>query len=460
MANLFETKRAASTLTSLNMVRSPYSLRQMSLVLLGLLGLIIVGLIFVPWQQTVTAPGQVTVFSPMERPQTVNAQIDGRLVRWLVKEGDHIEQGQLLAELQDIKPEYLDPAIMSRYESQREMYLAKKQATQSLINVLDHQAASVTSVRTASVSSAGLQIKQAQDRIDASRQSVKAAEQNLVTARFNLERRKRLFEEGLRSKRDLEVAENEAIKAATDLESAKSQLHVVQQGGVISEFDQSRISADAMAKIQDIQAKRAESMDKLATIGSEIAKLEIDIANLKQRMSQKWVQSPRSGQLVRMFSIGPGQTVKAGEPLAVIAPETRDQAVELYVSDHDAPLVTVGTQVRLQFAGWPALQFTGWPSVAVGTFAGRVVVIDDAETQEKKGFRVLVKPDLLAVKSGQDQPWPKPKYLRPGSNARGWLLLNEVPLGFELWRQFNGFPPALQPSEDISKAKMELKRKK
>jgi hypothetical protein len=27
------------------------------------------------------------------------------------------------------------------------------------------------------------------------------------------------------------------------------------------------------------------------------------------------------------------------------------------------------------------------------------------------------------------------------------VLLNIVPLGYELWRQFNGFPPVLSPSE-------------
>jgi hypothetical protein len=30
-----------------------------------------------------------------------------------------------------------------------------------------------------------------------------------------------------------------------------------------------------------------------------------------------------------------------------------------------------------------------------------------------------------------------------GSGARGWALLREVRVGFELWRLLNGFPPAL-----------------
>ena len=33
-----------------------------------------------------------------------------------------------------------------------------------------------------------------------------------------------------------------------------------------------------------------------------------------------------------------------------------------------------------------------------------------------------------------------------GVRANGWVLLNQVSLGFELWRQFNGFPPVVDPN--------------
>jgi hypothetical protein len=29
--------------------------------------------------------------------------------------------------------------------------------------------------------------------------------------------------------------------------------------------------------------------------------------------------------------------------------------------------------------------------------------------------------------------------------AKGWVLLDRVSLGFEVWRQFNGFPPTTSP---------------
>ena len=37
--------------------------------------------------------------------------------------------------------------------------------------------------------------------------------------------------------------------------------------------------------------------------------------------------------------------------------------------------------------------------------------------------------------------WPDDNYVRLGSRAKGWVLLDEVPLGYEVWRQLNNFPP-------------------
>jgi len=57
-------------------------------------------------------------------------------------------------------------------------------------------------------------------------------------------------------------------------------------------------------------------------------------------------------------------------------------------------------------------------------------------------FRVLVTPDP------EDEPWPT--LVRAGSGAYGWAMLNNVALGYELWRQFNGFPPDMVRELDLS----------
>jgi hypothetical protein len=113
---------------------------------------------------------------------------------------------------------------------------------------------------------------------------------------------------------------------------------------------------------------------------------------------------------------------------------------ELIIDGNDLPLVRVGDAAVLQFEGWPAVQFVGVPEAATGTFAGRVYLIDPT-ANERGQFRILIEPDPAA------EPWPNQELLRQGVRAQGWVLLPErVRLGWELWRQINGFPPYREPT--------------
>ncbi|MEX1364059.1 MAG: HlyD family efflux transporter periplasmic adaptor subunit, partial [Nannocystaceae bacterium] len=164
---------------------------------------------------------------------------------------------------------------------------------------------------------------------------------------------------------------------------------------------------------------------------AELLKVEVRLA----RQRTMTITAPRAGTVFRMEARQGGEMVKAGEPLLVLVPDTEARAVELLMDGNDAPLITPGRHVRLQFEGWPAVQFVGWPSVAVGTFGGEVAFVD--ATDDGMGrFRVVVVPD-------GEQEWPEARYLRQGVRANGWILLNRVSLGFELWRQLNGFPPVV-----------------
>ena len=58
----------------------------------------------------------------------------------------------------------------------------------------------------------------------------------------------------------------------------------------------------------------------------------------------------------------------------------------------------------------------------------------------KGNFRVVVTPDNHFAR---EDGWPDDRYLRQGVRANGWVLLKQVPLGYEIWRQLNGFPPVV-----------------
>ena len=167
---------------------------------------------------------------------------------------------------------------------------------------------------------------------------------------------------------------------------------------------------------------------------AEASKLRNAVDNLAARAALYTVTAPQDGWIVQAMRAGVGEQVKEGEAIVTVMPGHARQAAAIHVSATDVPLLAPGRKVRLQFDGWPALQFSGWPAVAVGTFGGEIAVVDQVAGADGR-YRVLVRPDPA------DEPWPA--QLRQGSGVLGWAMLDEVRLGYELWRRINGFPPAL-----------------
>ena len=63
--------------------------------------------------------------------------------------------------------------------------------------------------------------------------------------------------------------------------------------------------------------------------------------------------------------------------------------------------------------------------------------------RHQEDFKMATWVDFKAIKAKREEPWPSVKYLRPGAKATGWVLLHNVPIWYELWRQFNGFQPTV-----------------
>jgi membrane fusion protein, adhesin transport system len=414
---------------SLRVSRSPGAARVLARLLgVGLLVLVLV-LIFAPWQQSVPGEGRVIAYAPLERQQMVEAPIEGRITNWYVQEGDRVRAGEVVAELSDN-----DPEILARLARERDAALAQKTAAEGSVEVAKAKITALELARDAKQSSAALRVDMGRNRFDAAERAVDAAKAAERTAKLNLERQKALFEEGLASKRMFELAEMEFETREADLARATATLKASKREVSALGADRAHVGADASASIETAKETQRKAESDLAKAEVEVQKIDVRLAR-QQRMS---VIAPRDGTLLRIVAQQDSQMLKPGDPVAVFVPDITANAVELWVQGKDGPLVTPGRHVRLQFQGWPAVQFVGWPSAAVGTFGG-VVEFVDATADEFGRFRVVISPD------DDDEPWPDNRWLRQGIRTNGWILLDRVSLGFELWRQFNGFPPVISP---------------
>jgi multidrug efflux pump subunit AcrA (membrane-fusion protein) len=415
------------------------------LAFLSVFGLVtgLASLVWLPWQQSVVGSGRVIVLSPMQRPQNLEAPIKARLSCWYVQEGQVVKAGELVADLAELDIKYLDTRQTERLHAQRKAVQDQLEAGEAKIEALKRQISSLETYRVAAIEAAGQKIRQSAFKLTQEEEGNKAAKQNLDTAKLNFKRLTELQKKGIRSRRDLELGQLSLVKARTSLAKAGAAIEVARQAQRVASLEQKKTASELDAKLWATRAYLGEAREKVAKTKSLIQKLDSQLANLRARVAQRRILAPIAGRVVRLLKVGAGETVKQGDVLAVLVPDTADRAVELFLSGNDAPLVSPGRHVRLQFAGWPALQFAGWPSVAIGTFGGKVTVVD-AVDDGKGRFRVLVVPETSPSLTHRDEPWPDASYLRPGGKVSGWVMLDVVSLGFELWRQFNGFAPTLK----------------
>ena len=499
--------------------------RRIVVTLLSIVAILSTILKLTPFQQTVIGNGKVGVFSVMDRPQTIDAQIGGRLVLWSVQEGQTVKKGQLLAEIEDTESRFLSQRRDKLIEAQLAAQRQRKAEGERRITEIEAQLVALDGSRGAQIPAASERQGQAKNRLAVARQNVviaqkaleatklvaqKQAEQRITQAtqriaqaqdrqkqaeqtveadkvglevnRVQRERLAELLKDGLRSQREFELANQALIAAEVKLKQSKLAVEIAQKEIMNTEadlkfakatgiqadidvqrasaqvvsvrealasaqrdvtvfgFEQTRVDADTSATLSRERANLQQVKESLAAISDSIAKAELERDNMQARVAQQKIYAPSSGRVSRIGkTIGPGQTVKKDDVLLEIVPETQDQAVELVLSGFDAPLVTVGRKVRLQFNGFPAVQVQGFSRAAVGTFAGIVTNMDPVDEGTGR-IRVWVQPDTPLIASGKESAWPTSLRLRPGTDTIGWVQLDTVPLWYELWRQFNAFP--------------------
>lgn len=138
-----------------------------------ILSFFIVILLFLPWQQFAIGHGRVIAFSPTDRSHTVNSPISGRIKKWYVNEGMHVNKGEPVVTISDN-----DPNLLNRLDLEKNAVLQK---------------------------------------VAAFEQSLKASERNLI-------RQKNLYLQGISSRRQYELAQIEYSKYQNDLAQARIDL--------------------------------------------------------------------------------------------------------------------------------------------------------------------------------------------------------------------------------------------
>jgi multidrug resistance efflux pump len=405
--------------------------------------------LFLPWTQNIRATGFVTTINQADRPQELNSQIPGKILKWYVKEGDYVQAGDTILQLGEVKDDYLDPNIIARTQQQIEQnaekvrfYEGKAYTSQQQILFLEEQ----RDLKLNSLENKRVQIER---KIEAKKAELEAAKVDERQAREQLVRAKEMFEKDAISKLDFERRNATLQKAAAALTEKQNDLANLNQELIINKLEISNTTQEYAEKIAKAQGDIFSSNSLAAEAREKIASLTIKKQNLEQRSGYYYLVAPQAGQVIQAKKAGINEIVKEGEMIVEIVPQQVTYAVELFISPMDLPLVSKGQTVRFMFDGFPAIVFSGWPRASYGTYGGKVIAVESNRSVNGK-FRVLVGEDP------DDRKWPPG--LKLGAGAVGFALLKDVPVWYELWRNINGFPPEFyEPAEDKGAGKAEKK---
>ncbi len=429
---------------SLSQVYQEKSKKHLPKLLLFLL-LVLIFVVLLPWTQNIRANGTVIALKPGQRPQTINSIIGGRIEKWFVQEGDMVRKGDTILFISEIKDEYFDPSLLARTDEQLKSKEMSVNSYMEKVKAMDNQVSALAQGLILKQEQAANKLLQARLSVKSDSIDLQAFEVNYKIALEQYKRMEELYEKGLKSLTDLENRKLKLQETNAKMIAQENKLLSSRNQLINARIELSSIKADFRDKIAKSESEKFSALSGMYDAEAVVTKLQNQYSNYLVRSGMYYITAPQDGYITKALRSGIGETIKEGTEILSIMPANIDVAVEVYVRPIDIPLLGKGSKVRIQFDGWPAIVFSGWPNVSYGTYGGSVIAIDNFISENGK-YRVLVVPD------SNDHDWPKE--IRVGAGVNSMMLLKDVPIWYELWRQINGFPP------EYYKVKTEEKPKK
>lgn len=388
--------------------------------------------LFLPWTQNIKVQGNVSTLYQEQRPQQLNSPIPGKIIKWYVKNGDYVKKGDTLLQLSEVKEDYLDPLLVKRTEQQVDAKKGLQKYYEAKVGTTNSQLQALNSARDLKLSQLKVKISQLNNKLAGEEAELVAVNNELKMTSDQYERQKKMYDEGLVSltqfqQRSVSYQNALAKKTATENKLAQTRQEIVNVS-----IEQNATIQDYNEKLSKTEGDRFQSMGQIEGSDGDIAKLENQVANYRARQGLYFVIASQDGQVVQINKAGIGEILKDGESIATIVPDKVDYAVEIYIKPVDLPLVKEGQRVMCIFDGFPAIVFSGWPNSSYGTFAGKVIAVEN-NISANGMFKALV------IQDKNEKQWP-PK-IKMGTGVQGIAILNDVPIWYELWRNINGFPP-------------------
>ena len=394
--------------------------------------IILILVLFLPWTQNIRAKGTITTLRQEQRPQELNTIIAGRVVKWYVKEGDFVKEGDTILQLGEVKVDYFDPQLLSRTQQQIDAKQQSIEGYKSKAGTAETQSSALLQGQYLKLQSLDTKLLQQQLKVASDSTDLIAVNNELNVYKRQIDAAKLMLDSGVISLVDFEKRRVNYQNGAAKQISGENKYSQSKQELIILRIEKNSVIQEYIDKISKAEGDKYSSISNAAASEADVAKLKSLYASYDARNQLYYIKAPQNGQVTKAKKAGLGEMLKEGEMIVEIVPTNIQYAVEMFIEPMDLPLINIGQKVRFVFDGFPAIVFSGWPTNSFGTFGGKVSAIETSISINGK-FRVLVAEDP------EDRKWPT--QLKMGGGANGIALLKDVRIYYELWRNINGFPP-------------------
>ena len=305
-------------------------------------------------RETVRADGAVR---PSGENSVVQSEQGGTLQRVLVQPNQSVRAGSLLAEFDNRSLQLERQQVQQEQEALRRQLSMARGEQQSL-------AAQAEALRDVN-----------QSLTQASRQGVAQARTTLDFERGELERYRSLAAEGAVPRSVVE--ERQARRIVTESEVLKALQGVAEQ--------EAR-GVSELARLRQAEFQARSAADELH---KQVLQRQTRLRQLERAIAQTRVLAPLDGSVVSTALRHAGQVLQAGEPLAVIAPQSAPLDVRLQVPPESISQVKPGQAATVRISACPTAEFGVLPA-RVESMAADV----QARQQDKPGsYEVVLKPE-------------------------------------------------------------------
>jgi hemolysin D len=349
-------------------------------------------------QEVSHASGQLM---PQGKVYKVQAVAPGEIVRLLVKPGQHVKTGQLMAELDN----RLAETEVNRLQQSLGMYRLQLIQSQELLarTALESQFRHTIAAAQINVQEAALTKAKAEATTQA--EMLTQVEADLEASNKRLERLKPLLTEGI-------IAQEQVFDVEQSLRDRQRGL-TQNQGGLASALAEAkRLQAELTRQQAEAKRSAIETQQRLQQLKLDTTTLETKISETENlleaaqtQLQSTYVYAPVNGIVSTLSVDNVGEVAQLGSTIAEIAPDNMPLVLSALLPNQEAGLVKTGMPVQIKFDAFPYQEY--------GIVSGKIASISpDAERDERLGavYKVDISLDrstmmrqnqTMALKAGQ-----------------------------------------------------------